>query len=185
MSGHSHTKTILHKKQTTDAKRGKIFSKLSQQISIMTKEKGSDLDSNSPLRAIIEKAKELNMPKENIERAIKKGIGELSGKNLEEVFFEAYGPGGIALIIKGITNNKNRTLMEIKQILTQNNGKLVSEGSVQWLFERKIDPETGLLNWSAKEQIRLEEKDKQDCQKLFKVLGEIEEVSTLFSNLRS
>ena len=137
MSGHSHAKTILHKKQITDAKRGKIFSKLARQISVAVKEKGSDPETNSALRLVIEKAKGFNMPKDNVERAIKRGTGALEGENLEEVIYEAYGPGNIAIIIEGITDNKNRALGEIKQILTQNNGKLAGEGSVKWMFERK------------------------------------------------
>ena len=137
MSGHSHAKTILHKKQITDAKRGKIFSKLARQISVAVKEKGSDPETNSALRLVIEKAKGFNMPKDNVERAIKRGTGALEGENLEEVIYEAYGPGNIAIIIEGITDNKNRALGEIKQILNQNGGKLAGSGSVKWLFERK------------------------------------------------
>lgn len=136
MSGHSHAKTILHKKQITDAKRGKIFSKLAKTITIAAKEGGGNPDTNSKLRLTIDQAQSFNMPKENIERAIKKGAGELGGEKLEEFSFEAYGPGGIALLIEGITDNKNRTLGEIKQILNQHSGKLVESG-VRWLFERK------------------------------------------------
>lgn len=136
MSGHSHARTILHKKQITDAKRGKIFSKISRQISVAVRE-GADPKTNPKLRSAVEEAKKFGMPKENIERAIKRGMGQLPGTKLEEVVFEAYGPGGIALIIEGITDNKNRTFSEIKQILSQNKGKLANEGSVKWLFERK------------------------------------------------
>lgn len=137
MSGHSHARTILHKKQITDAKRGQIFSKLSREISVATREGGGNPETNTKLRLVIEKAKGWNLPKDNIERAIKRGTGELAGEKLEEILVEAYGPGGIALIVKGITDNKNRALSEIKQVLFQNNSKLVGEGSVQWLFEMK------------------------------------------------
>ena len=137
MSGHSHFKTIMHKKGVEDAKRGKIFSKLSRLISVAAREGGGDPAANSKLRLAIEQAKNDNMPKDNIERAIKKGTGNLEGAKLEEITFEAYGPGGIAVIIEGITDNKNRTLGEIKQVLSQNNGKLAGGGSVKWLFERK------------------------------------------------
>jgi len=137
MSGHSHWSSIKHQKGAADQKRGKIFSKLSREISVAAKEKGGSPESNPSLRIAIEKAKKVNMPKENIERAIQKGTGELEGSKLESVVFEAYGPGGIALIIEGITDNKNRTFSEIKQALTQGNGKLANEGSVKWLFERK------------------------------------------------
>ena len=137
MSGHSHSKKIKHQKEITDQKRGQIFSKLSRVISVAVKERGGSPESNPSLKLAMEKAKEFNMPKENIERAIKRGTGELEGGKLEEVLFEAYGPGEIAIIIEGITDNKNRTLGEIKQILSQNNGKLVGEGAVKWIFERK------------------------------------------------
>jgi len=137
MSGHSHFKTIKYKKGAADAKRGNLFSKMAREIIIAAKEGGSDVNFNPKLRMSIERAKEFNMPKENIERAVKKGTGELEGVKLESVVFEAYGPGGVAVIIEGITDNKNRALGEIKKILTQNNGKLVGGGGVQWMFERK------------------------------------------------
>jgi len=137
MSGHSHFHSIKHKKELEDKKRGKIFSKISRLITVAAREGGGNPSSNSKLRLAIEQAKSFNMPKDNIEKAIKRGTGELTGEKLEEFIFEAYGPGGIAIIIEGITNNKNRTLNEVKQILNQNEGKLVNEGSVKWLFERK------------------------------------------------
>jgi len=136
MSGHSHAKKIKRAKEATDQKRGQIFSKMARVISIAAKG-GGDPTFNSSLRVELDKAKELNMPTENIERAIKRGTGELAGEKLEEVLFEAYGPAGIAVIIEGITDNKNRTLSEIKQILNQNSGKLVGEGAVKWMFEKK------------------------------------------------
>jgi len=137
MSGHSHWASIKHKKGAADEKRGKVFSKISKMISIAAKQGGGDPEANSKLRLAVEQAKQANMPKDNIERAIKKGTGELEGEKLEQVVFEAYGPGKTAIIIEGITDNKNRTLSEIKQILNQNKGKLADEGSVKWLFERK------------------------------------------------
>lgn len=137
MSGHSHFKTVAATKNANDAKKGKIFSKMGRVITIAVKEKGPDIGSNIQLKALIEKAKEFNMPKENIERAIKKGTGELAGEALEEVSFEALGPGGTAIIMDGITDNKNRTLGEIKGILTQYNGKMAGEGAVRWMFERR------------------------------------------------
>ena len=185
MSGHSHFKTILHKKQATDAKRGKIFSKLSRQISIIAKKKGSDVSVNPALRVAIEKAKELNMPKENIERAIKRGVGESADVKLEEVVFEAYGPDGIAIIIEAVTDNKNRALAEIKQILNQSKGKLVGEGGVRWMFERKAKKEDpGSLEWVAKQKIEVSEKHKEVCQKLFEALDESEAVQEIYSNLK-
>lgn len=136
MSGHSHWATIKHKKGAEDAKRSKTFSKISRLISIAAKE-GTDPIANSKLRMAMDQAKLVNMPKENIERAIKKGTGELEGEKLESFTFDALGVSGIALIIEGITDNKNRTLGDIKQILNQHNAKMANEGSVRWMFERK------------------------------------------------
>jgi len=136
MSGHSHWASIKHQKGIADIKKGQAFSKVARLITLAAKT-GADPTTNSKLRLAIEQAKSLNMPKENIDRAIKRGTGEIESEKLEEVVFEAFGPAGIAIIIEGITDNKNRSLAEIKQILTQNNGKLAGEGSVKWLFERK------------------------------------------------
>ena len=139
MSGHSLAKTIMATKMANDAKKGKIYSKYSRLITIAVKDGGGSGDplKNAKLKAVIEQAKKMNMPKDNIERAIKKGTGELAGDVLEEVSFEGFGPGGIAIILEGITDNKNRTLGEIKTILNQNNGKLAGEGAVRWLFDKK------------------------------------------------
>jgi YebC/PmpR family DNA-binding regulatory protein len=136
MSGHSHWAGIKHDKGIADAKRGMAFSKLARMISIAAK-KGKDHSINSELRTAIEKAREINMPTENIERAIKRGAGELEGAKLEEFIFEVFGPGKVAIIIEGITDNKNRTLNDVKKILAQGGGKLAATGAVQWLFERK------------------------------------------------
>ncbi|MBM3257798.1 MAG: YebC/PmpR family DNA-binding transcriptional regulator [Candidatus Nealsonbacteria bacterium] len=137
MSGHSHSKTIKHQKEITDKKEARLFSKMSRLISVAVKEGGPNVETNSKLKLAFEMAKKLNMPKENVERAIKRGANEPAGESLEEVLFEAYAPGNIAMIITGITDNKNRTLGEVRQVLTQHNGKLVGEGSVKWLFEKK------------------------------------------------
>lgn len=137
MSGHSHFATIKHKKEAEDAKRSKAFSKVSQILTLAAREGGGDPGSNPKLRIALSQAKEANMPSENIERAIKKGTGELAGGTLEAVSYEAYGPGGIAIIIDGITDNKNRSLGEVKKILNEHNGKLVQEGAVRWMFEQK------------------------------------------------
>ena len=136
MSGHSHFSSIKHKKALEDEKRGKIFSKFARMISVTVKD-GTDPTFNSKLRQVLDEAKNFNMPKDKIERAIKRGTGEIEGNKLEEIIYEAFGPGGIAIIIECITDNRNRTLSEIKHILQKYNGKLAESGSVKWLFERK------------------------------------------------
>lgn len=139
MSGHSHAKTIMATKTANDAKKGKIYSKYGRLITIAVKEGGGSGDptTNSKLKAAIEQAKSMNMPKENIERAIKRGTGELAGEALESVSYEGFGPGGFALIINGVTDNSNRTLGEVRTILNQNGGKMAGEGAVRWMFERR------------------------------------------------
>src|SRR3989344_5290780 len=234
MSGHSHFKTVAATKNANDAKRGKIFSKMGRVITITVKEKGPDVSSNIQLKAAIEKAKEFNMPKENIERAIKKGTGELAGENLEEVSFEGFGPGGFAIIIDGITDNKNRTLGEIKGILIQYEGKMAGEGAVRWMFEKRglimvasegrskeelelllieagaedikesgetlqviIKPEnfetvkkalqekglkieSAALEFAAKEEVIINDKEKEKAQKLFEALDENDAVQDIY-----
>ncbi len=137
MSGHSHAKTIKHQKNLTDQKRGQMFSKTARVSSVAVKEGGPNPETNSKLRMVIEETKRQNMPRENVDRAIQRASGSDSAEILEEVSYEAYGPGGVALIIEGITDNKNKALGEGKQILNQNGGKFVGEGAVKWLFERK------------------------------------------------
>lgn len=159
MSGHSHAKTIKHQKNLTDQKRGQLFSKIARAISVAVKEGGANPETNSRLQAVIEEAKGQNMPKENIDRAIQNASGGGTGESLEEISYEAYGPGGIALIIEGITDNTNRALGEIRQILNQHGGKLVGEGSVKWMFERKgyivIDPKTQPESLQDKESLEM------------------------------
>lgn len=243
MSGHSHAKKIRHQKEITDQKRGQVFSKLLREISVAARE-GGDPNTNTKLRLAMEKAKQWNLPKENIERAIKRGSDEPAGEKLKEIICEAYGPGGTAIIIEGITDNKNRTLSEIKQILTKHGGKLASEGSVKWLFERKgcvivdlklqiedlqsreklemlaieagaediywhndlldiytkpdalervkqnleakqIKVESASLDWVAKEEVSLDEKTQEVCQKLFDDLDENEAAQDIYSNLKT
>jgi len=137
MSGHSKWSTIKHKKAATDKKRGDVFSKMARLITIAARAGGGDLDTNYTLRSVVDKARTLNMPKDNIERAIKKGTGELAGEQLEELLMEAYGPGGAALLVEVVTDNRNRSAGDIRHILSQHGGKLATSGSVQWLFERQ------------------------------------------------
>lgn len=241
MSGHSHFSTIKRKKAITDQKRGQIFSKLARKITVAAREKGDDPKANPALRLAVDRARAFNMPSKNIERAIERGTGGLEAEVLQGVVCEAYGPAGIAVIIEAITDNKNRTLNEIKQILNQNNGKLADPGSVKWLFERKgvvtiedkealedkedlelkaieagaedlywydentLDVYTKIedlekvkeslrnqgvkigpasLDWVAKNEIELEEKDKKSCQKLFEALDENGAVQEIYSNLK-
>jgi len=158
MSGHSHFKTIKAQKAVADAKRGNLFSKIGRLITIAAKN-GPDPATNSKLKVAIEQAKAANMPKDNVERAIKRGTGELAGETLEEVIFEGFGPGGIAVVIEGITDNKNRTLSEIKQIMNQNGGKLAGEGAVGWMFEKKgciiLDLKMQNENFKNKEKLEM------------------------------
>lgn len=137
MSGHSHWSTIKYKKEMMDSKRSKIFSKLAKEITIAARDGGSDMTFNPRLRTVVDKARDANMPSDNIEKAIKKGAGELEGCTYEEFSIEAYGPDGTALIIDGITDNKNRSFGEIKLILNQRGGKMVEGGGIKWMFDKK------------------------------------------------
>ena len=137
MSGHSKWATIKHAKGAADAKRGQIFTKLIKEISIAARMGGGNADSNPRLRTAILKARGANMPKDNIDRAIKKGTGELEGVNYEELVYEAYAPGGVAVFIEVLTDNKNRAAADIRNILTRAGGQLATSGSVSRLFKRQ------------------------------------------------
>jgi YebC/PmpR family DNA-binding regulatory protein len=137
MSGHSKWHTIKHKKGAADAKRGKIFTRLIKELTVAARGGGGDPDSNPRLRTIIAEAKANNMPRENIERAIRRGTGEEPGVSYEEIMYEGYGPGGVALMIQTLTDNKNRTVGEIRHLLGKYNGNLAAENSVAWMFSRK------------------------------------------------
>jgi len=137
MSGHSKWATIKHKKGAADAKRGQMFTKLIKEISIAARMGGGDPDGNPRLRTAVLKAKAANMPKDNVDRAIKKGTGELEGSTYEELTYEAYAPGGGAMLIEVLTDNKNRAAAEIRNILTRSGANLGSTGSVSYLFKRK------------------------------------------------
>lgn len=137
MSGHSKWSTIRHKKGVTDARRGKIFSKLIKEITVAARLGGGDPASNPRLRTAVQAAKNENMPKDNIERAIKKGTGELEGVNYEESVYEGYGPGGAAIFVESLTDNKNRAVADIRHILSKSGGNLGSAGCVAWMFDKK------------------------------------------------
>lgn len=137
MSGHSKWATIRHKKAAADSKRGRVFTKIIKEITIAARLGGADPDTNPRLRMAIQNAKTANMPGDNIKRAIMKGTGEMPGQVIEEIVYEGYGPGGVALYIEVMTDNKNRTVAEIRHILAKHNGNLGASNSVAWKFERK------------------------------------------------
>lgn len=137
MSGHSHWAGIKHKKGVADARKSAEFSKVSRMIIIAAREGGGDVEANFKLKSAIEKARQVNMPKDNIERAIKRGTGELPGVSYEETVYEGYGPGGVAIIVEALTDNKNRTTAEIRKAFETRGGNLGSSGCVSWMFEKK------------------------------------------------
>lgn len=137
MSGHSKWASIKHKKAAADAKRGAAFTKMIREITAAAREGGGNTDTNARLRAAIERAKGINMPATNVENAIKKGTGELPGVTYENVTFDAYGPGGVAMLIDGLTDNKNRTTAEIRNLLSKKNGALAGPGATSYLFSKR------------------------------------------------
>ena len=144
MSGHSKWATIRHKKGAQDAKRGKLFSKLIKEITVAAKMGGGDEEANPRLRAAVLKAKAANMPKDNMERAIKKGTGELGGEDYVELSYEGYGPNGVAILVDALTDNKNRTAADVRSIFSKNGGNLGESGCVSYLFSRK-----GIIGYDA------------------------------------
>jgi YebC/PmpR family DNA-binding regulatory protein len=137
MSGHSKWHTIKHKKGALDAKRGKMFTRIIKELTVAARNGGGDADSNPRLRTVIAEAKSVNMPSDNIKKAIQRGTGELPGVNYEEVVYEGYGPGGAAVIIEALTDNKNRTVGELRHMLTKHSGNLGESNSVAWMFSKK------------------------------------------------
>ncbi len=137
MSGHSKWSTIKRKKAKVDAQRGKIFTRLAREIMVAARQGGGDPEGNARLKAAIQRAKEANLPNENILRAIQKGTGELGGENYEEVVYEGYGPGGVAVLLEIMTDNRNRTAGEIRHIFARNGGSLGESGCVAWMFQKK------------------------------------------------
>ena len=241
MSGHSHAKTVMATKMANNAQKGKMLSKYGRLITIAVKDGGGsgDPEKNSKLKAVIEQAKSANMPKENIERAIKKGTGELASESLETVSYEGFGPGGIAVVVSGITDNTNRTLGEIKSIFNQNGGKMAGEGAVKWMFENKgsitvstigttkediellaielgaddvsagentvdiytkpenlellkkaleakgIKIESSSVDFVAKEEVSITEREKEQAQRLFDALDDNDAINDIYSNLKN
>ncbi|GAB6090809.1 YebC/PmpR family DNA-binding transcriptional regulator [Spirochaeta dissipatitropha] len=144
MSGHSKWATIRHKKGAADAKRGKIFSKLIKEITVAARLGGGDQDANPRLRTAVNKARAENMPKDNVERAIKKGTGDLDGVDYTELIYEGYGPGGVAVLVECLTDNKNRTAADVRSIFSKSGGNLGENGCVSYLFNKK-----GILSYSS------------------------------------
>jgi YebC/PmpR family DNA-binding regulatory protein len=137
MSGHSKWHSIKHAKGAADAARGKLFARLARQIEVAARSGGGDIEGNPTLRTMVQKGRDASMPKDNIERAIKRGTGELEGVTYEEVHYEGYAPNGVAVFVETLTDNRNRTGAEIKNVFTRNGGSLAEPGAVSWQFERK------------------------------------------------
>ena len=206
MAGHSKWSTIKRKKGALDQKRGKLFSNISKEITVSSRLGGKDIDSNPRLRQAVKKAKALNMPNSNIDKAIKKGVGELDNVIIEEVSYEGYGPFGVAIIIEAITDNKNRTVADIRHALSKFGGSLGQAGSVSWNFERNgiilIDKneisEGDIFEFSIENDC-IEFFEDDDCyrlnfhsnelynkldllEKLLQFLDDLEDVQNVFSN---
>jgi len=238
MSGHSKWATIKRKKALTDAKKGKVFTKIIREITVAARDGGGDPAANSKLRLLIEKAKSENMPLDNITRGIKKGTGELAGENYESIMYEGYGPHGVAIIVETLTSNKNRTASDIRHFFTKNGGKLGEIGSVNWMFEKKgvlsvksenlteddiieklidynIDDislddnvfhifcsiedleklkkvaesknlkiESAEISWVPKNPMTINEEDEAKVYKLLEELEELDDVNSVFANLK-
>ena len=137
MSGHSKWSTIKHKKGATDAKRGKIFTKIIKEITVAAKMGGGDPETNPRLRSALISARSENMPRDTFERAIKKGTGDLEGVNYEEILYEGYGPGGVAVLVECLTDNRNRTIAEVRQVFNKAGGNVGTDGCVAWMFDKK------------------------------------------------
>jgi YebC/PmpR family DNA-binding regulatory protein len=137
MSGHNKWSTIKHKKGAADAKRGKLFSKIIKEITIAARMGGGDPEGNPRLRTAVNAARSANMPKDNVDKAIKRGTGEIEGVNYEEITYEGYGPGGVAVLVEALTDNKNRTVAEVRHIFEKYNGNLGESGCVSWMFKKQ------------------------------------------------
>ncbi len=182
MSGHSKWAQIKHQKGATDAKKSKIFGKLSHLIALAAR-KGGDPASNATLRDTITKAKAENMPADNIQKAIKRGTGEEKGVTLEEVLYEVFGPGGYAILIEGITDNKNRTLGEIRHILAKHGLRLAEVGSCLWAFERTaLGLPAGQAGWQPKHILQASKEDQEKLKALFEEIDELDDIQDITTN---
>ncbi len=175
MSGHSKWAQIKHKKAATDAKKSKVFSKITQAISLSVREKGPSTDLNPTLRTLIEKAQAANIPKDTIERAIKKGADK--EESLAEVIYEAYGPGGVALVIVGITDNNNRTFAEVRAILGEHNAKMAPGGAL-WAFEKHPDG-----SYTPTTTMEADETTQAQIDELVEFLSDHPDVREVYTNI--
>jgi YebC/PmpR family DNA-binding regulatory protein len=191
MAGHSKWAQIKRKKEKTDIARGKRFTRLIREVTVAARQGGGDPDGNARLRLAIQNAKDNNMPQDNIQRAIKKGTGELAGVHLEETTYEGYGPKGVALLIETLTDNKNRTTSEVRHVLTKHGGNLGENGCVAWLFETKgviwvnrnqVDEE--VLLEAAIEAGAEDVKEEEDSYQILTSQSTFEEVSKALKELK-
>src|SRR5687767_12551512 len=190
MSGHSKWHTIKHKKGALDAKRGKIFTKMIKEITVATRTGGSgDVDSNARLRKAVSDAKAQNMPNDTIDRAIKRGTGELEGVNYEEITYEGYGLGGVAVMVETMTDNRNRTVAELRHLFTKNGGNLGEAGSVAWLFDKKgyivVDKETKSEDELFELAIEAGADDVQDEGDVFEIYTAPENFEAVLESVKS
>lgn len=185
MSGHSKWATTKRAKEAKDAKRSNLFTKLSKNIAVAARG-GSDPDANFKLRMAIDKAKAFSMPKDNIERAIAKGSGEGDGGQIEEILYEGFGPGGIAIIMQVLTDNKNRTISNIKHILSKSGGNLGSEGSVKWMFETKGEIILEQEKINDEEELKIIEAGAEDISKdeEIKIITNLEDLEQVKNKLQ-
>jgi YebC/PmpR family DNA-binding regulatory protein len=174
MAGHNKWSKIKHRKEVVDGKKSKLFSMYGKALSVAAKEARGD-QNHPTLRTAIEKARSVNMPNANIDRAIERGMG-IGGPAPERVLYEAYGPGGVALLVEGITDNKNRTSAEIRHLLSKHEGRLALPGSVTWAFEKNED------GWMAKSKIPLSQDDKNKLDPLFSELDSHDDVENIYAN---
>ncbi len=188
MSGHSKWHGIKHRKMAQDAKRGKMFTKVIRELMIAAREGGGNPDNNPRLRRAIEMAKEVNMPQENIKKAIQRGTGELPGVVYEEIVYEGYGPGGVAIVVEATTDNKNRTTAEIRKIFSQYGGSLGEVGCVAWLFSKKgyISIDKNLVNEDELMSLALElgaEDFKSDDEDVYEIITSVEDFERIKDEL--
>lgn len=188
MSGHSKWSSIKHKKAAADAKRGKIFSRLGKEITLAAREGGGDPEMNPRLRTAIDSAKDENMPNSNIDRAIKKGTGELGGQQLEEMSYEGYAPGGVAIYVSCLSDNRNRTAANIRSYFSKHNGNLAENGAVSWMFNRqarflvKSDDEEKILEVLL--EAGTEKADTEAADETIEILADPDEFNTIADALR-